>query len=423
MSFGTDVQTLKRGRTGARGTIYPIRPRHAEHTLLADPPGVVPELAIVSVDDHLLEPPNMFEDRVSRRLIGDMPRVEQIDGIPVWHIGPHLQPIIASNAMSGRPISEWDPLEPIAFDEMRPGAWDPAARMMDMNLNGVKASLNFPSMIFGFVGQLFMELGSMAAGIAAVDAWNDFVYEEWYCPYPDRIIPMHLVWMGDVMTAAEQVRNAARGFVAVSFSEIPERLGLPSIHSGYWEPFFQACAETGTTINLHVGSSSSTIQGSVDAPSAAHQLYFPLYGMIAAGDWLYSRVAVRFPNLRIVLSEAGIGWVPMILDRLDHLDRFAREQRTSRDVWSGMDLSPAELLQRNFFFTTFEDPTGFKVLDRIGADNVMVEVDYPHPDSSWPNTQARLQAELSHLPADVIAKVTHGNAERIYHFTPGTCTI
>lgn len=399
------------------GTVYPLVDRQHSHTLLPEPVPADNRLLIVSVDDHLLEPPDLFETRVPASVRDQMPFVREVDGVPVWHIGKFEQPIIGSNALIGRPIAEWDSFEPVRYDEMRRGAWDPAARMVDMDLNGVRACLNFPSMLFGFAGQLFMDLESEEAGIAAVDAWNDFVFEEWYSPYPERVLPMHMVWLGSAEVAAEQVRkNAERGFTSVTFSENPQRLGLPSIHSGYWEPFFSACAETDIAINLHVGSSSSTITPSTDAPRGISQLFFPLSGMVTTGDWLFSKVTARYPNLRIVLSEAGIAWVPMLLDRLDHLDRFAREQASTKDLWSDVELSPAEMLQRNFFFTTFEDPTAFRVLDRIGVDNVMVEVDYPHPDSSWPHTQEQLGAELSVLSDEDVGKVTHLNAARVYRF-------
>jgi predicted TIM-barrel fold metal-dependent hydrolase len=400
-----------------RGTLWPVSRRHKSHTLLDDPIKQEERFRIISVDDHLLEPPHTFRARIPGRLQDQVPYVEEVAGLPMWHIGGHIQPVIASNALSGRPKKEWDGMEPVRYDEMRRGSWDPTARVADMDLNGVRASLNFPSMIFGFAGQLFMELGSEEAGIAAVDAWNDFLYEEWFEPYQDRFVPMHLVWLGSSKVAADQVRrNAERGFTSVSFSENPQKLGLPSIHCGYWEPFFEACSDADMAINLHVGSSSTTILPSTDAPDAVTQLFFPLSGMVTSGDWLFSKVAIRYPNLKIVLSEAGIGWVPLLLDRLDHISRFLDGQPNTRDVWRDIDVSPSEALQRNFFFTTFEDPTSFRVIDRIGEDNVMVEVDYPHPDSSWPNTQELLAHQFRPLNEDVIKKVAHANAARVYRF-------
>jgi predicted TIM-barrel fold metal-dependent hydrolase len=404
--------------TITRGTLYPVAPRHQDHTFLADPVADQHKYSVISVDDHVLETPEVFVTRVPRRLRDQVPTVVEDGGVPLWHIGNLIQPIIASNALAGRPLKEWDPYEPLRYDEMRRGAWDVDARIPDMDVVGVQASMNFPSMIFGFAGQLFLNLPA-DAGIASVDAWNDWIYEEWFLPYPDRIIPMQVVWLGDATVAAAQVRrNADRGFRSVSFSEIPERLGLPSIHSGYWEPFLEACVETDTAINLHVGSSSSIVTGSSDAPEGTAQILFPMSAVVSATDWLMSGVAVRHPEIKIVLSEGGIGWVPMLLDRLDHLARFDREQHNTRDLWNGVAETPGEILLRNFFFTTFEDPTSFRVIDRIGIDNVMLEVDYPHQDSSWPHTQALLDDQFTSVPDEIVHGLVYGNAARVYCFNP-----
>jgi predicted TIM-barrel fold metal-dependent hydrolase len=401
---------------GARGTLYGVGARQGTHTLMEDPVFAEPKYPLISVDDHVLETPEVFTSRVPKRLSDQVPHVIEESGVPLWHIGDLIQPIIASNALVGRPLEEWDPYEPLRYDEMRKGAWNVDARIPDMDVVGVRASMNFPSMIFGFAGQLFLNL-SPEVGIASVDAWNDWIYEEWFLAHPNRIIPMQLVWLGDSTVAAAQVRrNAERGFHSVSFSEIPERLGLPSIHSGYWEPFIEACVETDTAINLHVGSSSNTITGSSDAPDGAAQMLFPVSAIVSATDWLTSGIPVRHPAIKIVLSEGGIGWVPMLLDRLDHLARFDRQQHITRDLWRNVADTPSEILLRNFYFTTFEDPTSFRIIDRIGVQNVMLEVDYPHQDSSWPRTQLLLDEQFTSVPTELIRGLVYDNAARVYNF-------
>lgn len=404
--------------TKPKGTVYRIAERQDRHTFLPDPVAADARFPLISVDDHVIEVPSTFDSRVPKRLQKKVPHVQMVDGVPIWHIGPHRQPLVLGNAVVGRPISEWHFEEPARYDEVRRGAWDPVAQIADMDLNGTTASLGFPSQLFGFAGQMFLELEDEKTGIAAVDARNDWFYEEWYQPHPDRFLPMQLVWLGDAGVAAAQVRrNAERGFTSVSFSECPERLGLPSIHSGYWEPFFAACSETETVINLHVGSSSFTIGASTHVPGI-NQLFFPLSGMITAGDWLYSMVTLRYPNLKIVLSEGGIGWVPMLMDRLEHLHRFADEVPGTKGLWQAMG-DPVELLLRNFYFTTFDDPTSMRVLDRIGVDNVMLEVDYPHPDSSWPNTHELLSRQLADLSSETVSKLAYENAVKVYRYGEG----
>jgi predicted TIM-barrel fold metal-dependent hydrolase len=195
----------------------------------------------------------------------------------------------------------------------------------------------------------------------------------------------------------------------VAFSENPEKLGLPSIHTGYWDSFVAACQDTGTVINLHVGSSSSVAHPSSDGPGETVSALFAVNAMLATIDWLYSGIPSRFPELKLVLSDGGIGWVPMLLDRLDYLQAYPR----SRD-WKDTELTRSEVLQRNFWFATFYDPSMWSLIDRIGADRVMLETDYPHPDTIWPHVQSTLHDQLKSLTPDQVEKVTCQNASLLY---------
>jgi predicted TIM-barrel fold metal-dependent hydrolase len=249
--------------------------------------------------------------------------------------------------------------------------------------------------------------------LAVVRAANDWHLEEWAGTHPGRIIPCQLPWLLDPELGAAEVRaNAARGFHAMTFPELPERLGLPSLHTGHWDPLMAACAETGTVVCLHVGSSSSAPTTSSDAPADTIGVLFFGWAMFAAVDWLYSRLPVRFPELRICLSEGGIGWVAGLLDRLDHVERYQHMYGT----WAGIDLSPAEVLQRNFWFCAIEDRSGLEQRHRIGVDHICLESDYPHQDGTWPDTQELLRAQLAGFPADDVRKLTWENASRLFDF-------
>lgn len=224
------------------------------------------------------------------------------------------------------------------------------------------------------------------------------------------MIPCQIPWLADPHVAADLVRrNAERGFKAITFSEAPDKLGLPSIHSGHWDPFIAACAETGTVINLHIGSSGQSPATCDDAPPDVVGVLFFAYAMHAAVDWLYSMYPVKYPDLKICLSEGGIGWVAGLMDRLDHMLSY----HSMYGTWKG-ELTPAEVLKRNFWFCAVEDPSAFVQLDRIGVENVLLESDYPHCDSTWPNTQRIVHQEIGHLPPDVIERVTWRNAAELY---------
>ena len=304
--------------------------------------------------------------------------------------------------------------EPARFDEMRRGAWDIHARVKDMDLNGVYASLNFPSFLPGFAGQRLQQVtNDRELAMASVRAWNDWHIDAWAGAYPDRIIPCQLPWLLDPEVGAKMIyENAERGFKAVTFSENPAMLGLPTIHSGYWDPIMAACAETGTVVNLHIGSSGTSPATTDDAPPDVPGVLFFAYAMFAAVDWLYSGVCTRYPDLKICMSEGGIGWVAGLLDRLDHMLSYHEMYGT----WTalGETLTPAEVFKRNFWFCAVEDPSSFIQRERIGSDNILLEADYPHCDSTWPHTQRTIHEQIGGLPDDDIRKVTWENASRLY---------
>ncbi len=383
-------------------------------TFLPEPERRARWCTLISVDDHLVEPPHLFEGRLPARLQPLAPRVEIDDeGMEYWSYDSERHYKVGLNAVVGRPREELS-FEPTRFDEMRRGAWDIDARVHDMDLNGVYASLNFPSSLAGFAGQRYqLGVSDPELALAVVRAANDWHHDEWAGSHPGRIIPCQVPWLLDPDLAAADVRaNAARGFRAMTFPELPERLGLPSLHTGYWDPLLSACEETGTVVCLHVGSSSSAPTTSSDAPADTIGVLFFGWAMFAAVDWLYSRIPVRFPALRICLSEGGIGWVAGLLDRLDHVERYQHMYGT----WTGIDLSPAEVLQRNFWFCAIEDRSGLEQRHRIGVDHICLESDYPHQDGTWPDTQEILRAQLAGVPADDVRKLTWENAARLFDF-------
>jgi predicted TIM-barrel fold metal-dependent hydrolase len=370
---------------------------------------------VISVDDHLVEPADMFEGRLPAHLQDRAPRiVETSRGHEVWEFDGDRYTQVGMNAIAGRRPDSVK-VEPFRFDQMRRGCWDIEARIHDMDINGVWASLNFPSMITGFCGRVYSQCSDADLGLAVTRAWNDWLFEEWYSPHPERIIPMGITWLTDPEIGAEEIRrNAARGFRSVTLPERPHRIDLPSIFTDYWEPIIRACAETDTVISLHVGSS-----GMSDFPDGcpAMQLGATLFGQLsltACAEWLWSGWAVRYPELKVAMSEGGIGWVAMLLDRLDNIVDRSR-------YGLGWDLRPAEVLKRNFWFCTIDDPSTIDTRHRIGVDHVMAEVDYPHGDGTWPDTQLVIEKYWGHIPADELRALCCENAARLYrHPLPAT---
>jgi predicted TIM-barrel fold metal-dependent hydrolase len=365
---------------------------------------------IISVDDHLVEPPDMFEGRLPAKYQALAPKViETPQGHEVWEFDGQTYTQVGMNAVAGR-RPESVKLEPFRFEDMRRGCWDIEARIRDMDINGVWASVNFPSMITGFCGRVFANASDKDLGFAVTQAWNDWLFEEWYSPHPDRIIPLGITWLADPVKGAEEVRrNAARGFTSVTLPERPQHIGYPSLFSGYWDPIVEACADTGTVISLHVGSS-----GGYDSPADAPKLelgatMFGQLSLAACAEWLWSGYPGRFPDLKIAMSEGGIGWVAMLLDRLDNI-----VDRSGYGKTYPSDLRPSEVLKRNFWFCTIDDPSTIDTRHRIGVENILFETDYPHGDGTWPDTQLLVEKVWGHLPDAEVRAMLCENAAALY---------
>jgi len=388
----------------------PLVPR-AEPTFLPDPEPRDLWCPILSVDDHVGEPPDLFEARLPRAMLDTAPTmVEDEHEIPFWCIDDRYYPLTLPNGSSGRPVVEWIHA-PQRYSDFRAGVYDPDARVRDMDVNGVWASVCFPSFVWGFAGRRFATLRDPELGLACLRAYNDWMLEEWCGSHPERFVPCQLPWLADASVAADEVRaNAARGFRAVSFPETPDRLGFPSVHSGAWDVFFRACEETDTVINLHVGASGSVARPSAESPTDVAVTLFPVNGLIAIVDWIYARIPIRFPRLKIALTEAGVSWVVGLMENLHRTYRHV----DASDTWSASDPHPNDLVHRNFWFASIEDPSAFHLLDRIGDDKVMIESDYPHGDSTWPDTQPLIARELGHLEPAMIRTIAYGTAAALY---------
>lgn len=364
---------------------------------------------LISVDDHVIEHPRVWEDRLPSKYLEVGPRVVELDGRQFWSFESKQMPNIGLNAVAGKDPKDFG-LEPVRFDEMLPGCWDVKKRLEDMDIDGVHAQMNFPSFP-GFAGSTFLGAEDKDLGLACIQAWNDFILDEWCAAAPDRFIPMVIVPLWDpVLAAAEIERTAAKGAKAVSFSEAPQNLGLPSYHTEHWDPFLAACQDADMPICLHFGTGGPPPV----APGANFAIAIALFGMnsqFATIDLLLSRVFHTFPRLKVALSEGGIGWMPYVLERTDYT--------WERHRWyTGVntEVRPSDLFREHIFGCFIADEAGIEARGRIGIDNIMWEGDYPHSDSNFPASRAKLEGVLADVPDDQARKIAEDNARRVFNF-------
>lgn len=384
---------------------------------------------IISVDDHVVEPAHIWQSRLPARFKDKGPRVilkprgvpRLVDGVWVerpgddgplaawWHYEDHLYQMRLMIACPGLPPEEVKPIG-VTFDDIQRGCWDPKARIADMDANHVEASLCFPNYP-RFCGQLFNERKDRELAKLCVEAYNDWMVEEWCGGSNGRLIPLCLVPLWDAdLAAAEIRRNAARGVRAVAFSELPSWLGLPSLHGNAWDPFIRACEETGTVICMHIGSGTKTVNTAPDAPTILSSNLIACNSVASMLDWIFSGKLAEFPNLKLLYAECQIGWIPYFIERAD--DTWQTHQWAQGE--KRLVEPPSHYYRRNVYSCFFKDTVGIDLIDRIGLDQVMFETDYPHQDGTFPRTKATAEMLFGHLPQGSVDKIARGNAIRLF---------
>jgi predicted TIM-barrel fold metal-dependent hydrolase len=373
------------------------------------------ELILISVDDHICEPADMFDAHVPARWKDQAPRVVVEDGRQQWVYGDKRGRDLGLNAVAGKPREMYN-IDACRYDEMRPGCYDVHERVRDMDAGGQLAGLNFPNFT-GFSGQVLNQGPDPAVNEVMIKAYNDWHVDEWCGAYPDRFIPCGILPLFDVEKAATEVRRLAdKGCHAVTFSENPEALQMPSIFTDHWDPLFAAASDVGTVLCCHVGSSSRSAPAAADAPAGVKMTSSSTMSIFTLVDLLWATFWDRFPALRFSLTEGDVGWIPYFLWRAEHVhDRHSGW--TKHEFPEG---GPRRIFDEHILCCFISDPIGLKLLDEFNLDNLCWESDFPHSDSSWPHAPERL-AELfaAHgTPEDAVRRITHENAMRHYRFDP-----
>ncbi|HEX3564604.1 MAG TPA: amidohydrolase family protein, partial [Acidimicrobiales bacterium] len=370
---------------------------------------------IISVDDHVVEPPDLWSSRlpakyqdrgprIKRQRItlggattggGTMSWVEDKDGAwsDVWYYDDLVSPLMMLSAAVGFDEVGFNLT---TFDEIRKGSWDKHERLVDMAANHVDAAICFPNTLPRFCGQTFYEREDKELALLCVKAYNDWMIDEWSAgEAKGKLIPLTMVPLWDANLAADEVRRcAAKGSFAVTFPENPHPLGLPSIHNknDFWKPFFEACEETGTVVCMHIGSSSKMPSTSPDAPFIISSTLTFQNAMGSLCDYLFSGTLAKYPKLTIAYSEGQVGWMPYILERADQL----WDERSDNSFGTWLTVPPSSFIPDRVYGCIFDDAVGLRERNTIGMGQICFETDYPHADSTWPHSKevlAKLCAE------------------------------
>jgi predicted TIM-barrel fold metal-dependent hydrolase len=404
------------------------------------------DLRIISVDDHVIEAPDVWTSRLPKRYHDDCLRYVVEGGVPAW-LFEDVRTVPFRGDTNGAvwPLSERRPVwEPPLYDSLPPAATDPLARLASMDEDGVEAAILFPNNP-RFCGQLFSEAKDKELGLLSIKAYNDWVFEEWAAAAPDRLIPLAMIPLWDpLLAAAELERMAARGAKGFTFSQGPHALGLPSIHDPqrFWDPVFSFANDAGLVVAMHLGSNSTTPTTSPDAPQGVGMALFQLQGQETCLDWLYSRLFDRFPRLQICLSECGVGWVPAVLGLTDWSYQMSRQGRTQpgqieNETVEGArpgnrqtqimamlmeagqkqrmsERNPRDVFRDHIFVCLIEEVHTVAFFEEIGLDNILIETDFPHTASRWPNSLEFVRRATPGMRDADRARICNGNARRLF---------
>ncbi|MBV1894694.1 MAG: amidohydrolase [Ilumatobacteraceae bacterium] len=368
------------------------------------------DVQVISVDDHVVEHPNVWRDRLPEKYKEAGPfNSRDAEGRDAWTFEGEVSYAVGLNAVAGKKFEDIG-LEPLTFDDMREGCYVPAERLKDMDADGIHAQLCFPSFP-GFCGSRFMAAKDKDLAAACISAWNDWMIDEWAGEMPGRQIPLAIVPLWDIEKAtAEAKRIIDRGARTISLTEAPHAIGLPSYHTDHWDPLLAVLNDAEVPMSVHFGSGGAPTVAA-EAPFTTAIALYGLNSQMATVDLVNSQVFTKFPKLKVALSEGGIGWIPYILERCDYT--------WERHRWyTGMENStkPSELFRKHLYGCFIADDAGLANLDLIGEDNVMFEGDYPHSDCNWPHARKLLAESLAHLPDATAAKVAEGNARKLFNF-------
>ncbi len=290
----------------------------------------------------------------------------------------------------------------------RPGEYDSAERLKDMDVDGVEAEVLYSDVEAGVSFNAIPDGGRIAAFRAFNDAALEFAAADL-----KRLLIVYLVPIVDVDEAVAEVeRLASKGARALMLPLYPTDLGLPPYFDKSYDRLWGAIQEAGLPISQHVGANEALwniLSYDTTPAKGIFQSLPPIFMAEVMANWIVGGVFERFPGLNVVLVEAGLGWIPFFLGRLDTM-----KERHGWDHYEMLKELPSFYWHRNMMATFEEDTFGVAQRQLLGVDNLMWATDYPHPDSTWPNSQKVLETHFHDVPADESRRMIGGNAARIY---------
>ena len=374
----------------------------------------------IDADTHITEPPDVWTSRVPSKWKDDVPQV-RFDAEAqeeMWVVGGNTLMPVGMTALAG--FDGKFPAHPSRYEEAHKGSYDASARLAYMDEIGCAAQVLYPN-VGGFGSQLFLKLPDEALKLACVRAYNDFQID-WISPDPSRFAAVMAMPFWDVQACVAEIeRCAAMGHRGILFTASPQDFGMPYLADRHWDPFWSAAQETGLPISFHIGSGDNVAEmspgriasmGMAGASALSSCKLFLSLG-IELSDLLLSGVPARFPELKFVSVESGIGWVPFVLEAAD----YSLEQGDTSDR-APFDLKPSEYFERQVYACYWFEQDAPRHFEKVGVDNILFETDFPHPTCLYGNVEETIEAGLGPESEEVREKILYGNSAALYGLEP-----
>jgi predicted TIM-barrel fold metal-dependent hydrolase len=374
---------------------------------------------VLSADDHMIEPRHLWTDRVPSEYRDHCPRIVEVDGREAWLYEDELTyiPMGSCRPLPGVDEAGYPPAPGTArYDEIRPSCYDPVERIKDMDVDGVWGQLTFPNFARFAGHRFYLNVRDTGLGLACLRTYNDYLLDEWCGTDPARLYGAVILPLQDIGLAITELRRVlAKGARALAFSENPTVLGLPSVHTDHWDPLWEVVNDAGIPVCMHIGSSSRLVTTSADAPPTVLVSLNGLNAMMAGVDWLLSGTLERYPNVNVILSEGGAGWVPYVLERCDKAfhDKRIQPNMAIGQTSKGGTVPPSQLFRDHMYVCLVDEHFALRSLGDIPVDNLLWEGDFPHGDGLWPHNREYLEKVLAPVPHADATKIAGANLQRL----------
>src|SRR5882724_2966930 len=357
---------------------------------------------IISADSHVSEPPNLWLERMEAKFRDRAPRIERYGDSDCFVYEGQMAPMpIGLGVMAGKKPEEFKAMG-VKMEDVRAGGWDTDARIADQKIDGLDGEVIYPTLGMG----LYI-MPDAALKTAALCAYNDWLSE--FCkPAGNRLIGAALLPVDEVETAvAELGRTRKLGLrgALIPATAPPDR----NYNDPAWDPLWAAASDLDVPLSLHIGSGKKFAIAPGQGAAEIMITMEPLSMQEPIATFIWGAVFERFPKLRIVSVESGVGWLGYLLERMDHVYKKHR-------FWtqSALKKPPSEYFYDHVYATFQEDKIGIKIALEIGAHNLMWANDYPHTDTTWPESRKVIDDHFQNFPTDARDLIVGGNAARIY---------